>query len=63
MNAATQPVLHSYTATDQCEHDLVSVEDHNLPPYCWHYRCRKCGVECSNPSELVNAPDDTGGLL
>jgi hypothetical protein len=36
----------------KCDHDLVVVEDHDLPQYCWFSRCRKCGAECSDPSEL-----------
>lgn len=44
--------------TDDCEHDLQSVEDNDLPYYCWFYRCRKCGVECSNPSELEPVAHD-----
>ena len=36
----------------KCDHDLVVVEDYDLPQYCWFSRCRKCGAECNDPSEL-----------
>ena len=40
--------------SDDCEHDLVSVEDQDLPSYCWFFRCRKCGAECGHPDELLH---------
>lgn len=41
------------TAPDnKCDHDLVTVRDIDLPEYCWHMRCRKCGAECNDPLEL-----------
>ena len=36
----------------KCEHDLVTQRDIDLPEYCWHMRCSKCGAECNDPAEL-----------
>lgn len=43
---------------DFCNHDLVLVEDRDLPPYCWFYRCRKCSAECGHPDELERTTED-----
>lgn len=45
---------------DLCEHDLVTVRDIDLPEYCWHMRCRKCGAECNDPAELEESKPDLG---
>lgn len=46
-----------------CAHDLVVVEDRDLPQYCWFSRCRKCGAECSDPSELESDTPITDAMI
>ena len=57
-------VTHTSQPThDICEHDPILQRDIDLPEYCWFYRCRKCGVEYSDPAELEpqsQAKDDAG---
>jgi hypothetical protein len=48
--------------TENCEHAWVTVRDIDLPEYCWHMLCRKCGAECNDPAELEESiPDSADG--